>query len=349
MTTDTVPVVPITRIVVLVNPASGVGVGTGPSPEEITAAFAAVGVDAAVEPVDPRQLPAAIGLLWAEADRPDAIVVAGGDGTVGNAAGAVAGTDVVLGVLPTGTFNHFAKDLGIPVELAAAARALAGSAVRSIDVAEVNGRTFVNNAVLGVYPEMLRARDRLRDRRGWGKVRAVAVASAAVLRLFPTHRVDISGPGGVVRRGVRTPLLFVGNGVYANAGIGLPARGSLTDGVLGLAVTRATTRRGLVRVGLHSLRRGGDAPGDVESIELPELTVAARTRTLRVGVDGELAVLATPLRFRVRPGALRVLVPVDAESGEPAESREAEVDQPDRPGSVEPVQPGPAVHDDPAG
>ncbi len=301
---------PIERVVVLVNRSSGVGSGAGFTAGEITEAFGAVGVEALVDEVDPRQLPATIGLLWAGADRPDAIVVAGGDGTVGNAAGAVAGTDVVLGVLPTGTFNHFAKDLGVPVDLAEAARALAGAEVTAVDVAEVNGRTFVNNAVLGVYPEMLRARDRLRSRHGWGKVRAVAVASVAVLRLFPTHRVDISGPGGVVRRGVRTPLLFVGNGVYANAGIGLPARGSLTDGVLGLAVTRATTRRGLVRAGLHSLRRGGDAPGDVETIELAELTVTARTRTLRVGVDGELAVLTTPLRFRVRPGALRVLVPV---------------------------------------
>jgi diacylglycerol kinase family enzyme len=310
----------ITRVVVLVNRRSGAGTDAGPSAEEITDAFASAGVEAPVDEVDPHHLPATIGLLWAAPDRPDAIVVAGGDGTVGHAAGAVAGTDVVLGVLPTGTFNHFAKDLGIPVDLIEAARALAGAEVVAVDVAEVNGRTFVNNAVLGVYPEMLRARDRLRSRHGWGKVRAVAVASAAVLRLFPTHRVDISGPGGVVRRGVRTPLLFVGNGVYAHAGIGLPARGSLTDGVLGLAVTRATTRRGLVRAGLHSLRRGGDAPGDVETIEVPELTVTARPRTLRVGLDGELAMVTTPLRFRVRPGALRVLVPLAVQPEPEAEA-----------------------------
>lgn len=326
---------PIERVVVLVNPKSGVGGGAGPGADTITQAFARAGVEAAVDEVDPRQLPVTIGLLWAGADRPDAIVVAGGDGTVGCAAAAVVGTDVVLGVLPNGTFNHFAKDLGIPVDLEGAARALAGARVSSVDVAEVNGRTFVNNAVLGVYPEMLRARDRLRTRRGWGKVRAVAVASVAVLRLFPTHRVDVSAPGGVVRRGIRTPLLFVGNGVYAYAAAGLPSRGSLTDGVLGLAVARTTSRRGLLRTGLRSLRRGGDSPGDVETIELPELTVTARPRSLRVGLDGELAVLTTPLRFRVRPGALRVLVPtVDgADQSTPPEAP-AEVD-PTPPTNVE--------------
>jgi diacylglycerol kinase family enzyme len=312
----------ISKVVVLLNGAAGRGAVDPDRREAVEAACRAAGLDAQVTEVDPREMSSAIGAIWAR-DRPDAVVVAGGDGTVGCAAGAVAGTDVVLGVLPTGTFNHFAKDVGIPTDLEAAAEALVRGEVQRIDVAEVNGRVFVNNAVLGVYPEMVAVRDRLRSRHGWGKVRAVPVASMHVLRTFPVHRVDLTGPGGMVKRKLRTPLVFVGNGVYDNGPGGLPRRDSLTGGTLGVGYALADGRARLVRSALGSLLRGAEAEAEVDAVALPEVVVTSRSRRMRVALDGELTTLASPLRYRSRPGALRLVVPVPPEP-EPYDDVDAE-------------------------
>ena len=104
----------------------------------------------------------------------DPIVIAGGDGTVNCAAAVAIESTMVLGVLPMGTFNHFAKDLGMPDDLSGAVRFLARADVIAVDVGEVNGRVFVNNASIGVYPKMVGEREDIRRRRGWGKVRAAA-------------------------------------------------------------------------------------------------------------------------------------------------------------------------------
>jgi len=100
------------RFAVFVNGAAGSVDDTGDQFAEITDAFTEHGVDAVVRAVDPDDLPAAMTDAWSTGVA--AILIAGGDGSVNCAAGVAAGTDIVLGVLPMGTFNHFAKDLGIP-------------------------------------------------------------------------------------------------------------------------------------------------------------------------------------------------------------------------------------------
>lgn len=149
-----------------------------------------------------------------------------------------------------------------------------------------------------------------------GKVRAVPVASVHALRRFPLHRLDLTGPS-FERRRVRTPLVFVGNGVFANHGGGLAERAALSDGVLGVSVARVVSRWGLVRTAVRSLLAGTDSARELDVVELTELTVASKARHLRVAADGEVFWMATPLRYRVRPGALRVLAPcVEPEPGE---------------------------------
>lgn len=278
----------------------------------IVEAFEAVGGRVAVHLVEPQHLADEVLARWTATPQPRAVVVAGGDGTVGGIAATAADHEVVLGVLPLGTFNHFAKDLGIPTDLDGAAAALVGGEVRRVDLAEVNGRAFVNNSVLGTYPEMVAVRDQVREQRGWGKVRAVPVAAALVARRFPLHRLDLEGPG-YRRSRVRTPLLFVGNGIYDNGVGGQPERGALDDGLLGVAVARATTRLGFLRAMLRGLVRGADAVGELETVELAGLVVHVRSKRIRVAFDGEVDELVPPLRYRVRPGALQVLAPVAAE------------------------------------
>jgi len=277
---------------------------------EIRDAFDAAGADrVAVDVVAPEEIDATITGWWAADPRPDVIVVAGGDGTVNGAAAVAAGTDIVLSVLPLGTFNHFAKDLGLPDDVAGAARAIVAGEVRAVDVAEVNGQVFVNNSALGMYPAMVAIRDEIRDSRGWGKVRAVPVACARVLRDLPVHRLDLRGSGGFARDRVRTPFVFVGNGRYDNGDGGTFERGSLGDGVLSVVVARATTRRRLVGVALRAVVAGTRRAGDLDRIDLDELTVDGRPRRLRVARDGEIGWCDLPLRFRCRPGALRVRAP----------------------------------------
>ena len=308
---DTVRAMSIRTVVVIMNESSGPGSGSDDSDDAdvIREAFSEAGVEATVLKRDPSDMAQVIGSVWAEDERPDAVVVAGGDGTVNAAANAVVGTDVVLGVLPGGTFNHFARDIGLPTDLAEAVAALVDAVPSDLDVAEVNGRVFVNNSVLGVYPEMVTIRERLQSSRGWGKLRAVPVASLSVLRSFPTHRLDLTAPGNVAKRRVRTPLVFVGNGVFDTSGRGTPTRRSLEGGRLGVSIAMSTSRLGMVRVALRSLRKGEPDPGDLDSIDLPEVRVASKGSAVKVALDGEVADMRFPLQYRSRPASLRVLVP----------------------------------------
>lgn len=299
------------RFEVLINGGAG-SVGPDREAEKIAirSRFLSAGAEAIVRVVPPEELPDAVLRAWATSPR--AVVIAGGDGTVNCAAGAAAGTDVVLGVLPLGTFNHFAKDLGLPTSVDEAIPALVAGEETVVDVGEVNGRVFVNNSVLGLYPDLVAIRDDLREQFGWGKVRAAPVAAAAVLHRFPVHRLDLRGPG-FRRPRVRTPLLFVGNGVFSAEGLGTPTRTAITDGVLGVAVSRAVSRWGLVRSMGRALLRGTEAVREVDEVALQELEVDLRAPKVRVALDGEVLELDTPLRYRIRPGALRVLAPARPE------------------------------------
>lgn len=300
------------RFVVLVNDGAG-SVADDDRDREMAAirdAFAGTGVDVEVSMERPDRLGATMRRIWSGPDRPDAIVVAGGDGTVNAAAGAAVGTDLVLGVLPMGTFNHFAKDLGVPTDLPGAAAVLAEQRERQVDVGEVNGRVFVNNSALGVYPEMVAVRDRLREERGWGKVRAVPVAAWRVARSFPVHRLVLSsddGGGPTGGRALRTPFVFVGNGSYADGPGGPTTRTGLDDGRLEILVARVMSRWGLVRAVLGALVSHPDVVRDLDRLDLTDLRIDGRTSRVRVALDGEVCWLDLPLRYRSRPGALRVL------------------------------------------
>ncbi|HEX2575364.1 MAG TPA: diacylglycerol kinase family protein [Aquihabitans sp.] len=292
-------------------------------------AFVAAGAEADVSVVAPERFKAAMREAWDGPDRPDAVVVAGGDGTVNCAAGEAVNTDLVLAVLPLGTFNHFAKDLGIPADLDEAVRSLVTGDQRRVDIGEVNGRVFVNNSALGVYPAMIALRDRIRHQRGWGKVRAVPVAALRVMRSFPVHRFDLIGSDGYVRHRVRTPFVFVGNGAYDDDSGKVGERGSLVDGHLGVYVARVVSRWGLVRTIIRTVVSGTQAARDLDQATVAELEVSSKVRRLRVALDGEVCWLEAPLRYKSCPGALLVLAPApppaDPPASDPNETLHADV------------------------
>src|SRR4030095_5211934 len=195
---------------------------------EVAAALSAVGVTANVATVDGD----AIGDRAEAAVKGGAklVIVGGGDGSVSSAAQALAGSDAALGILPLGTLNHLARDLGIPSDLQQSAKVIASGRTRSIDVAEVNGRTYVNNAAIGLYPLMVIDREAQQDRLGRSKRLAVLVASLRTLMRFHHQRLTLSIDGGEAR--VDTPLLFVGNNDYQLAIPGAGQRDRIDGGCM---------------------------------------------------------------------------------------------------------------------
>ena len=239
-------------------------------------------------------------------DSCEVIVAAGGDGTINSVAAAVLDTDKVLGVLPLGTLNHFAKDLGIPIELETAARTIIAGHTTEVDVAEVNGRVFLNNSSLGLYPMIVREREK-RQRLGFGKWPAFIWATIQALRRYPLLDVQLRVNDELLHR--TTPFVFVGNNEYAMDLFNIGARDRLDKGVLSIYITQRTSRVKLKTIALRAVL--GNLRNDKGVLELrsDEGKIATRHKRLGGGVDGEIEVMKPPLEYKVRSRALRVIVP----------------------------------------
>ncbi|HEX3525726.1 MAG TPA: diacylglycerol kinase family protein [Thermoanaerobaculia bacterium] len=296
------------RIIVLMNQAAGTASKEEISAATVEAAFRAAGVDATVEQVDGKAMAARARAVLD--DGFDAIVAAGGDGTVSCVAGVVAGTQMPLGVLPLGTLNHFAKDIGIPADLEAAAQTIAAGHVRALDLGEVNGETFINTSSLGFYPPMVQERDRQRKRLGRGKWTAALSALFKVLPKVHALRLAITVDGQTLHRTTR--LVFVGNNEYKMSVFTQGERKGLDSGFLYLYMVKRPSRLLLVRLALRALVSDAGNTKDFESFCVPCFTIEYRKKSERkilVFLDGEVRSLAPPLRYRVRAKDLRVLAP----------------------------------------
>lgn len=292
------------RPLVVVNARSG----TGCSPEqaqELRALFAGAGLDAEL-------------VLWETADEMFAaidrakdqgtrlVVAGGGDGTQSAVASRLANTGVVQGVLPMGTLNHFAKDLGIPLKLEDAVRTLASGRIERVDVGEVNGRVFINNSSLGLYPEIVRERELQQLHLGKSKWRALASATLHATEGRPAMAVRVDAEGEQQVR--RTPFVFIGNNRYTMEGLAIGARASLQGGELALYLGRRRSRWALVELALRALFRRL-RQDDFEMVTGPAFVIDVTGNRIRVATDGEVSMMDTPLRYRVRPRALQVMVP----------------------------------------
>jgi diacylglycerol kinase family enzyme len=294
------------RVRVIVNKGGGTSKGDEEEAARIRAAFEAEGVDADVRPTEPDDLPAAFSEA-ATAKGLDAVVAGGGDGTLNCAAGHLADTGRAMGVLPLGTLNHFARDAGIPAKLEEAAAVIAGGRTKQVDVAEVNGDVFINNSSVGLYPDMVRLREAQQERIGRGKRLAMLAASFASLRHFRRHRLWISAPG--LEAPVRTPLLFVGNNRYQVNLLALGQRERLDQGELCLYAIRARSRAHLFWAGIRGVFGRLDQQRDFVTAYVKEAEISSDRPQLNVSADGEALRLETPLRYRIRPGALKLIVP----------------------------------------
>ena len=236
------------------------------------------------------------------------LIVGGGDGTISAAASALAGTDTLLGILPFGTLNHFARDLGLPTDLDEAAKLIAAGKDRRVDIGEMNDRVFINNSAIGLYPLMVVDRDVQRKRLGRSKRLAMIVASLRTLARFKHHRLTLTVNEEQTGR-IDTPLLFVGNNEY-RVDIGAPGqRESIDDGQLCVLVMRKNTRTGMLAASVRAFFGRSRADDMVRLDGVERLRVSAPRPQLAVSLDGEVVRSEPPLEYRIRKRALRVIAP----------------------------------------
>lgn len=295
----------MTRIPVFLNRGGGTVAGDPQIVSKVRDAFNTAGLDADVNLIAASECNARFRSV-AESSR-ELLVVGGGDGTINVAAEALAGTKTALGILPLGTLNHFARDLGIPTNFEEAARLIARGKVRRVDLGQMNDRIFINNSAIGLYPLMVVDRDLQRHRLGRSKRLAMAVAALRTLVRFNHQRLTLRVNDEKAR--VDTPLLFVGNNDY-RIDIGAPGtRESLDDGKLSLFVMRKKTRSGFVAASLRALL-GRIRDDDMVRIEnVRQLSVSSDRGALPVSLDGEVVRASSPLNYKILKQALRVIAP----------------------------------------
>ncbi|MCY4745070.1 diacylglycerol kinase family protein [Pelomonas sp. UHG3] len=296
---------------VVFNRASGRGDTDGFAPA-VQAACAAAGRDCHLLPV---QRPGQLAEVAREAVRQaraagGIVVAAGGDGTLNGVAQAVLGSGCRFGVLPRGTFNYFARTHGIPQDLDGALRVLLTEAARPVRVGRLNGRVFLVNASLGLYPQLLEDREAWKQQFGRSRLVALVAGIRTVLQGHRSLRLTVERAGQ--QRQLRTLTLFVGNNALQMEQVGLPQAPAIDAGRLAGVALQPVGRWTLLAL----LARGafgqlGEAD-QVQHFAFDRLTVKGRSfgaRRIKVATDGEVFWLPLPLQFDVAPEPLALIRP----------------------------------------
>jgi diacylglycerol kinase family enzyme len=289
---------------VIMNRYSGAG-DKAALTQEIETAFAGHGWQVEFVLVRRRELHQQMRRTVAEA--PGAIVVAGGDGTINAVASACVEADRPLGIVPAGTFNYIARNLGLPTEVSPAVSVIVTGKVRHVDIGELNGRIFLNNAGFGLYATMLERRER--DKRRFGRSRLVAFWSGMLCLLdsHPRYAVELVADGHTERH--LTTTLFFGCNALQLQHFNVAAADCLRHQKLAVLSLQQRSRWEIV------VAAGAALIGRLDEVDATHVfcasTVHVQTRRLRlkVVIDGEIVYLRPPLDVTFRPGALRVYAP----------------------------------------
>jgi diacylglycerol kinase family enzyme len=236
------------------------------------------------------------------------VLVAGGDGTIATAAGVLAGTNTELAILPGGTFNHFARQHGIPTDLQKARDVAATGVCELVDLGYVNDKPFLNTSVVGVYVRFVHSREKWEPSLGYWL--ASAWAAVRIFAGLPVYSVILEIGGE--RRQYRSPLVFVG---VDERELKFPSLGErLADGQSSLHAlvicgrARARIFAMLLAASARGVRWAARTP-HLESFLLDHLTVELPHDSAYVGLDGETVRLEMPLEYRFAREALKIVVP----------------------------------------
>jgi diacylglycerol kinase family enzyme len=288
------------RVLVLLNARAGTlhDAGAARVVDEIEAALKPRCEDVDIRLLQPQQLN---GMIAQAALGPhDTVIVGGGDGSASAAAAAFAASDKVLGVLPFGTMNLLARDLGMPRDPHEAVAALATARPRRIDLAEINGRPFHTLSGLGFFSQMARAREEVRDH-PLGRFASVVLAWFRALRRTGPFTADIVVEGR--RQQVRALALLVTNNRFAADW----RRPRLDEGELELHLVEDEGALTKLKAGAALLTGAWRDEQGVRSITARDITITSRRRHTHASTDGERVRERLPLRYRLLPAALTVL------------------------------------------
>ncbi len=292
------------KIEVIINSGAGAE-GQEVFADQLAEMFRAGGVDAHVSMADSGEQISELARSAAESEV-EVIIAGGGDGTISSVAAEMIDANKILGILPLGTLNHFAKDLNIPLQLEDAVQTIIAGHTTEVDFGEVNGRIFLNNSSLGLYPNIVREREK-KQRLGRGKWQAFVWAALSVMRRYPFLEIRLSVGGEQLT--FKTPFVFIGNNEYLMESLNIGGRARLDSGKLSLYLTNRVGRLGLIRLALRAFLGGLHQEKDFLALQAEEIWLGTRHRRMRVALDGEVTVMTPPLQYRIHPRGLRVLVP----------------------------------------
>ncbi len=281
-------------LVIAVNPRSG--------PEDVNPADEVRELLPRAEVIELGENDDLAGVLHAAAGHAKALGVAGGDGTVATAATVALEYRLPLAVVPAGTLNHFARDVGIDTPQAAVEAINAGAGV-AVDVATVGGVPFLNTSSFGGYPEMVARREALESR--YGKWPALFLAAVSVLRTQEPLHLELNGTR------TKVWILFVGNCFYTPRGLSPAWRPRLEDGLLDVQYLRADKRFSRARLVLTALAGATHMSRMYRQMEVSELTVRSLDGPVQIARDGELGESAVDFLFSKTPHRLVVYRPAD--------------------------------------
>lgn len=234
------------------------------------------------------------------------VISAGGDGTLNTVANLIVDTDVRLAIIPGGTFNHFAKHIGIPPLVIDAFKTIIDGETVRIDTAEVNGRVFVNFSSVGFYVDAIKRRIEY-QKRGWKKFRALVPAIMKALLSYKLYELSVQAR----ERGItkHTPLVFIGNNEFVFSGPDfLFDRESFISGRLHVSFFPSIGRLRLLKtVATIFLKKPFERT--FSTILIDTLKVASKSKKVSVSLDGEIVDIDSPLTYRTKPRSLSVIVP----------------------------------------
>ena len=295
------------RYHIIFNPAAGTAHSMGLTTAALGGHFTDAGLDFTMD--DDDELPLAERVGRALAGDADVIVAAGGDGTVLSVAEALVGSDKILAVLPLGTLNGLARDIGLALDLPGAIAQLAALEPRAIDVAEVNGRPFLHNVIVGLIPDIAVGRELIRGKEAGWRTR-VRFVRFMWRRMTYAHRIALALRSDVSATRIElVQSLVVANNSYDQRIGSFMARRRLDRGTMTAYLIRSLRMRDALRLAVSMFAGRWRADEVIEYEKVRELRVQSKRKRVLVTMDGEVTRLDTPLNFRIWPRSLQVLAP----------------------------------------